>query len=102
MAQKYTLSIEPEAIEDIQQAIDYYNSVKSGLGKKFFLQVDNQFNSLRKNPKAFAVRYNSIRCLPIRKFPYMIHYMVFDDKLQVSIKAVFCTYLDPSKWEDRT
>jgi hypothetical protein len=53
MAQKYTLSIEPEAIEDIQQAIDYYNSVKSGLGKKFFLQVDNQFNSLRKNPKAF-------------------------------------------------
>jgi hypothetical protein len=71
------------------------------LGKKFFIAIEKHFYFLKRNPKAFAIRYDEIRCLPIRKFPYMVHYKVFEDKQEVSIKAVFCTYQAPDKWENR-
>jgi hypothetical protein len=35
MQKKFVLDIEPEALDDIQNAIDYYNSQKSELGKRF-------------------------------------------------------------------
>ncbi|MBS3775767.1 MAG: hypothetical protein V5A51_11255 [Bacteroidales bacterium] len=31
MAEAFSVEIEPEAVEDIQKAIDYYNHQKSGL-----------------------------------------------------------------------
>ena len=40
MPKKFTLDIEPEAFDDIQEAVDFYNSRKADLGKRFFKTVD--------------------------------------------------------------
>lgn len=101
MPKKFTLNIEPEAIDDIQEAVDYYNSRKSGLGKSFFNAVDKHFEFLKKNYFSFAVRYDDIRCMPVKKFPYIIHYRVLESQETVSVKAVFCTHDNPDKWEER-
>jgi len=101
MRNKFTLNIEPEAFDDIQEAVDYYNSCKAGLGKRFFNTVDKHFDFLKKDYFSFAVRYDDIRCVPVKKFPYMIHYQVMESKKTVSVKAVFCTHIDPIKWEER-
>lgn len=45
--------------------------------------------------------YDDIRCMPVRSFPYMIHYRVLESQQTISVKAVFCTYDDPDKWEER-
>jgi hypothetical protein len=34
MLQKFSLNIEPEALIDIQEAINYYNSIQKGIGKE--------------------------------------------------------------------
>ena len=99
MLTKFTLDIEPEAFDDIQDAVDYYNSRKAGLGKRFFNTVDKHFDFLKKDYFSFAVRYDDIRCVPVKKFPYMIHYRVLESQETVSVKAVFCMRVDPSKWE---
>ncbi|MFW5916184.1 MAG: hypothetical protein ACOCTM_01795 [Bacteroidota bacterium] len=39
--------------------------------------------------------------MPVRDFPYMIHYQVKEKEEKVSIKAVFFTYENPYKWEER-
>lgn len=101
MLKKFHLDIEPEAVDDIQEAVDYYNRKKSGLGKRFFKTVDKHFDFLKKNYTAFAIRYDDIRCMPVKKFPYMIHYRVLESQQTVSVKAVFCTYGDPDKWHER-
>ena len=101
MPKKFTLDIEPEAFDDIQDAVDYYNSCKDGLGKIFFNTVDKNFDFLKKNYFSFAVRYDDIRCMPVKKFPYMIHYRVLESQETVSIKAVFCAHDNPDKWEER-
>ena len=99
MPKRFSLDIEPEALEDIQGAVDFYNSRKAGLGKRFYNAVDKHFDFLKKNYTAFAVRYDDIRCMPVSKFPYMVHYRVLESQETVSVKAVFCTHDDPGKWE---
>lgn len=102
MLKKFSIDIEPEALDDIQNAIDYYNSCKTGLGKRFYNTIDKHFKFLAKNYTSFAVRYDDIRCMPVGKFPYMIHYRALQSQHTISIKAVFCTHDDPDKWERRS
>jgi plasmid stabilization system protein ParE len=101
MPRKFTLNIEPEVYNEIQNAVDYYKAINPNLAKRFFKTIDKQFSILQKNHSSFAIRYDNIRCLPLKKFPYMIHYSVLTDEKTVSIKAVFCTYQNPEKWTKR-
>jgi toxin ParE1/3/4 len=98
MQQKFLIDIEPEALEDIQNAINYYNTCKQGLGKKFYITIDKQFSFLRTNFTLFAVRYDDIRCMKVKKIPYMIHYRILQNQQIVRITAVFCTFENPDKW----
>lgn len=67
----------PDVPEDIQFAIDWYNFQQKGLGKKFFTQLSKELSTIQKNPLAFAVRHHEVvRCKLVKKFPYLIHYMV--------------------------
>ena len=101
MLKRFTVDIEPGAIDDIQNAIDYNNSRKSGLGKRFYETVDKHFKFLAKNYTLFAIRYDDIRCMPVENFPYLIHYRVLQSQKTVSVKAIFCTHENPDKWGKR-
>jgi toxin ParE1/3/4 len=101
MLKKFTIDIEPEAIDDIQNAIDYYNSCKTGLGKRFYNTINKHFIFLQKNYTSFAIRYDDIRCMKVKSFPFMIHYRILQSQQAVSVKAVFCTHDNPNKWTER-
>lgn len=89
-----TTIVLPSAIRDIQKIIDYYDSVQLGLSEKFDDELNDYFLSLQKNP-FFQVRYANVRCLPLKKFPVMIHFTI-DKKLNnVYIRAVLNTSTDP-------
>jgi len=68
------VKIAPRAHNDIQQGIDYYNLQQKGFGKKFHRAVKKSIFSIRENP-FFQIRYDEIRCLPVNKFPFMIHFI---------------------------
>ena len=97
----YTLKIQPEARQDIQQAIRWYNSQQPGLGRKFHQAVKQGFDSLKLNP-FFQVRYDSTRCLPLKTYPYMIHFTLEEDTQRIIVQAVFSTHDDPDKWSARS
>jgi toxin ParE1/3/4 len=97
----FYINIEPEALEDIQEAVDFYNSRKPGLGKRFYNTLEKHLQLLKKNHSSFALRYDDVRCMPIKNFPYMIHFRILGKDQTVSIKAVFCTHDDPNRWEER-
>ena len=101
MPKQFYIDIEPEALEDIQKAIDHYDSKRIGLGEEFYNAIDEYIEFLGINHYAFAIKYDEIRCLPLKKYPYTIHYKVLSSQKTVSIKAVFCDFEDPDKWEGR-
>lgn len=97
----YTISLDPLAILDIQKAIDYYDEQQPGLGKKFENAIDKHFSALSKNP-FYQIRYDQVRCLPVKKFPFMIHFVVDNRSSTVRVAAVFHTSLDPKEnWNKR-
>jgi len=95
------LVIQPEVFDDIQEGIHWYNSRQKGWGKRFFNAVQQEYKTLRINP-GFQVRYDEVKCLPVKKFPYMIHYYVNEKSKTVVIMGVINTYLNPAQWEKCT
>lgn len=84
------LIITPKAIDDIQKAVDYYNSKQGGLGKRFYTDLQQQFKIIKQNPEYKSVRYAHIRLAHLEKFPYAAHY--FPENNNVIINAVLCDY----------
>jgi len=97
----YKIKLEPEASTDIQHAIDWYNKKQKGLGKKFYKSVRKSVEGLTIFA-LYQVRYGgNIRCLPVKNFPYMLHFTVDENQNIVILRAVFHTSKNPSAWLKR-
>jgi len=82
--------IEPEAHQDIQQGVDWYNQQVEDLGYKFYDEIENTLNLIQSNPY-FQIRYDQVRCIPLKKFPYMIHFTVHESDQIIIIQSILHT-----------
>jgi hypothetical protein len=98
---KYTLKIDPDALQDIQETTDWYNRQSQGLGSRFQKQVKLQINLLKNSPDSYGIRYAEVRCILVRKFPFLIHFIVDNSNLVVEIYAVIHTSRSPKIWEQK-
>lgn len=89
--------IDPRAKEDIQQEIHYYHEQQKGLGKRFHAEVKAAFQTIRKSP-FFQIRYDNVRCLPLKKFPIMVHFTVDPEQKRITVRAVLHTSRNPEAW----
>lgn len=99
---KYKVKIEPEALADIQKITDWYNKAQDGLGKRFQKTAIKHVNTLSKDPQIYAIRYKEIRCVVIKKFPYMAHFYINDEYNTVEVLAVISTDRNPKIWKEKT
>ncbi len=67
--EKFKLKILPRAKEEINEISEYYNSRQKGLGKLFYAEFNEYISTLKSFP-FFEEKYNVVRELPLRKFPY--------------------------------
>jgi plasmid stabilization system protein ParE len=98
----YKIKIEPEALADIQDIINWYNQQKSGLGEKFHKTIIFQIDSLKKTAHIYSIRYKQIRCLLVNKFPYMIHFYINEEVRIVEVLAVISTFRNPKIWQEKS
>ena len=92
--------INPQAKVDIQEQIHNNNKQQEGLGRRFHKAIKASFNTIQTSP-FFQIRYANVRCLPLKKFPVMIHYTVDEQKNEIVVRAVFHTSQNPRLWEER-
>ncbi|WP_282787953.1 type II toxin-antitoxin system RelE/ParE family toxin [Flavobacterium croceum] len=93
----YKIVIEPRALLDIQDAIDYYNQKQIGLGVHFYNTLEEHIEVLKTNP-LFQIRYKDYHGYPIKKFPFIIFYFVDEEIKTVYIISIFNTFLNPNKY----
>jgi toxin ParE1/3/4 len=93
----FKIVIDPRAISDIVQAVDYYNSKQIGLGEKFKTNLNKYIVRLSINPY-YAFKYKDYRCLPLRQFPFLILFHIQEKDKKVLINAIFNTYQNPKKY----
>jgi hypothetical protein len=90
----FEIYIEPEVYQDIQQVTDWYNQQVEDLGYKFCEEIDKVFELIQNNPY-FQIRYNRVRCIPIKRFPYMVHFTVHEsDKVIIILYNPFSIHLE--------
>ncbi len=92
---RVTVIFSSSAIDDVEQAVAYYEEKQTDLGKRFAAQVQVTLNSIKRNPSFASVRYDNIHCAQIKKFPFLVHYHIDGDALIVSVIAVYSTHKKP-------
>ena len=91
-----------QAKQDIQDAVYWYNEEQKGLGEKFLSELKIYLQIIPSKPKAFAIRFDDIRCLPLKKFPFLIYYRYEESIDTIFIEAIFNTNLNPKNWQRNT
>lgn len=97
----FNIKIFSRAFEDIELSREWYNKQKDGLGDTFRSSVKEQIEFISTSPFAFSIKYAEIRCSPVPKFPFQIHYKPISNTMEVHIIAVFHTSRNPNIWELR-
>ena len=95
----YELIIEPEAELDLEQAVNWYNKQRPGLGREFLERVEEVFDRIREMPEIHSVIHRTARLALAKRFPYVICYI--SDGNTVYVMAVFHGHRDPNMWQDR-
>jgi hypothetical protein len=91
-----------EVFDDLQENIDWFNQKQHGLGARFLKAVKEQITRIKKNPYTISVRYDDIRCAKVKKFPYLVHFKIFQNLNIIKVMAVLSTHRNPIIWEGRT
>jgi hypothetical protein len=50
---------------------------------------------------AYAIRYADVRCMLVKKFPFMVHFTIDENQKLVEVFAVHHTSRNPKIWEER-
>jgi hypothetical protein len=87
------LVLASDAMNDIDQAVRYYNSVSDGLGFEFANTIDQYFTKIQQVPTASTIRYDQVRVKPVDTFPFPIHYTFTVS--EIIILRVFNTHQKP-------
>ena len=91
----YEIVILLRADLEVDEIAEYYESLSNGLGTKFFNEYKDYVETLKTFP-FFEEKYNIVRILPLKKFPYTIHFTVDEKEKVVSVQAVTSNYQDPN------
>jgi plasmid stabilization system protein ParE len=85
---KYKLQYAPEALEEINEAFEYYNSISKKLGVRFKTNLFAEMKAIKERPLSRSFRYDEVRFAVLKKFPYAAHYTVDESKKIIKIHAV--------------
>jgi plasmid stabilization system protein ParE len=95
----YPITIQPEAELDLTAAFRWYEGQRPGLGREFLQCVEHVFQRICETPELHAVTYNEVRQTLVRRFPYVVCYVLEADC--VDVVAVFHGRRDPNTWQSR-
>lgn len=94
----YKIIVTPDALSNLDHAIDYYTSVTSiKVAKSFIKDFKETYKAIVK-AKYFQIYFENFRGKPMKKFPFIVFYTIEEDLKTIVIKAVFHTSQNPDKY----
>jgi len=92
-------SFHPDAENEFNNAIDYYEEIAPGLGYDFAMEAYATIRRSIEFPKAWAVLEEPVRRSLVKRFPYGILYS--EEQEGIYIIAVMSLHREPGYWKDR-
>ncbi|MEA5470172.1 type II toxin-antitoxin system RelE/ParE family toxin [Spirulina sp. 06S082] len=88
------------ARQEFQEAIQYYESQRVGLGQEFCSEIQGTINRIIAFPSGWLLLGGNIRRCQTRQFPYGVIYTV--EKERILVIAVAHLHRKPNFWRNRT
>ena len=95
----HLVTLRPKAEIDLQQARDWYDRQRSGLGDEFLDAFKDLCRQIATNPEMFAVVSPGVRRVKLRTFPYVVYYRVVSTRIEVV--GILHGSRDPRIWKRR-
>lgn len=95
----FNVLIQPEAEVDLDEAYEYLEEQKSGLGTDLLAQFVDILEILESNPHLFQKIDGQKRRIVIPRFRYNVIFIIKDET--VYIIAIFHGNRNPKKWKNR-
>ncbi|MDE2290625.1 MAG: type II toxin-antitoxin system RelE/ParE family toxin [Elusimicrobia bacterium] len=95
-----TFSFHPDALAELERAVDYYEGCSAGLGWDFALEVHAAVQNIVLYPAAWPPMEGEVRRCLTNRFPYGVVYCA--DGKDVRILAVMHNRQSPGYWKGRS
>ena len=86
----YVLVFRPEVQEEVNEAYNWYEKQKLGLGDEFLDAVEQTLNRVSSMPESYQVVYRDVRRAVVKRF-----------SSRVIVTAIFHARRDPKLWQTR-
>lgn len=96
---EFKLRIRQEAEKDLQEAFDYYQLCRMGLGHEFVMCEDAALHAIQRNPLQYPQVYKNIFRTFVHRFPFGIYYLIKQDI--IIVMAVLHVRRNPIHWQKR-
>ena len=90
------LRFHPLVVDDLRQAIDWFDDISIELGNRFRHLVNSRFDEIEARPRFFATAFEDVRFALVPRFPYLILFRELSTAVEVI--GVFESASDPKKW----
>ena len=94
-----SFSFHPRAEKEFNEAIDYYEDVRPGLGCELALEVHSTIENVLKHPQAWMLLEYDVRRALVRRFPYAVLYS--QEPQALFIIAIMNLRREPGYWKNR-
>jgi plasmid stabilization system protein ParE len=91
--------LRPAARAEFDEAFDWYEQQRAGLGVAFAEAVQAVLDRLATMPEALNVVFQDVRRAVVKRLPHSVFYRVEPD--QVTVLAIFHNKRDPKVWQAR-
>ena len=79
----FKIIIKPLAVSDIDKAIGWYEKRSIGLGKRFYLSVEESIYKIAASPSAYFSITKEVRRILLQNFPYKLFYTFSADTIYI-------------------
>ena len=89
----------PSAEADVVEIFGDLEFIRPGLGKRFIARLREVLDRIAWMPEMCGVVWQDVRAVKLRRFRYVVYYVVFADRVEVL--AILHGSRDVSAWRSR-
>ena len=93
----FEVILSEEALSDLDLAMDFYSNISVELGNKFMKCFDECLLQLEEIP-FFQIRYDEMRIRQVKKFPILLHYVLYETTKTAIIYGVRFAQQNPDNY----
>lgn len=98
----YVIVTLPQVKEDLFQILYYYQHISPTLAQQFLFRLREAKSHILLSPLGFQLKYQDVRTLLLKQFPFHIHYIIDEPQKRIVILAVIHAYKNPQDYTQRT